>query len=235
MSLKLAILVSGRGSNMSAILDAIENKELDAEVQIVFSNNPAAAALVGAQKRGVKTATISHRGIAREHHEKQLLELLAQYEIDFVVLAGYMRVLSENFLRAFRHENAYYRIINIHPSLLPAFPGAHAYEDAFAAAVRLSGITVHLVDEKVDHGPILAQEPFERKHDDDLETFRQRGLAVEHRLLPRVLQEIASSGIKLLNSDILVCPLNKRSSNGNNLTEKIAANHESAKQEAASQ
>lgn len=199
MSLNLAILVSGRGSNMTAILDAIESGKLDAKVQLVFSNNPDAPALALAQKRGLKTATLSHRGIAREHHEQQVLQILSQYPVDFLVLAGYMRVLSVNFLRAFKdEERGYYRIINIHPSLLPAFPGASAYEDAFAYGVRLSGITVHLVDEQVDHGPILAQESFPRFAEDSLDEFRARGLAVEHKLLPSVLQEISSRGVKLL-------------------------------------
>ncbi len=202
MSLKLAILVSGRGSNMQAIIEAIENRKLDAEIKLVFSNNPEAPALLSAQKKGINTACISHRGIAREHHEQQLLGILSNYDIDFIVLAGYMRILSENFLRAFKagaNEN-FYRVINIHPSLLPAFPGTHAYEDAFNYGVKLAGITVHLVDEKVDHGPILAQESFERRIDDDLESFKQRGLALEHKLLPRVLQEIADGGLEFISA-----------------------------------
>lgn len=198
MPLKLAILVSGRGSNMTAILDAIDEGRLDAEVKLVFSNNPEAPALITAAKRGIETATLSHRGIAREHHELQVLQILSRYEIDFLVLAGYMRVLSENFLRAFKHKDGYYRIVNIHPSLLPAFPGAHAYEEAFEYGVRLSGITVHLVDEKVDHGPILAQECFVREPDDSIESFKARGLELEHRLLPQVLQRIAVSGVELI-------------------------------------
>lgn len=202
MSLKLAILVSGRGSNMNAVLDAIESGKLDAEVKLVFSNNPDAQALITARKRGIETATLSHRGIPREHHEQQVLQILDRYEIDFLLLAGYMRVLSENFLRAFKHEGGYYRIINIHPSLLPAFPGAHAYEEAFDYGVRLSGITVHLVDEKVDHGPILAQECFERLPEDNLESFKARGLSLEHKLLPEVLQRIAKHGVELLGKNL---------------------------------
>lgn len=189
---------------MGAIIEAIERQELDASVQLVFSNNPEAEALKKAQKHGLHCASISHKGIAREHHEKQLLGLLSAYEIDFLVLAGYMRVLSESFLREFKDADGYYRIINIHPSLLPAFPGAHAYEDAFAACVRLSGITVHLVDEKVDHGPILAQEAFARLEEDDLESFKARGLALEHKLLPRVLQEISEGRISLLENNLRV-------------------------------
>lgn len=196
MSLNIAILVSGRGSNMTAILDAIDAGTLDAKVQLVFSNNPDAAALITAQKRGVPTAFLSHKGIAREHHEQQLIALLSQYDLHCIVLAGYMRVLSPNFLRAYKDERGFYRVVNIHPSLLPAFPGANAYEDAFDYGVPISGITVHLVDEKVDHGPILAQETFPRLPEDDLEAFKARGLVIEHRLYPQVLQEISTNGVR---------------------------------------
>ena len=186
---------------MSSILDAIEVGKLDAELRLVFSNNPDAPALDIARKKGIETAALSHKSIPREHHEQQVLRILKERgELDFIVLAGYMRILSENFLRGFKDERlGIYRVINIHPSLLPAFPGAHAYEDAFAYGVRLSGITVHLVDEKVDHGPILAQECFERLPQDSLDEFKARGLAVEHRLFPQVLQEISKNGIQLLN------------------------------------
>ncbi|HEY9791086.1 MAG TPA: formyltransferase family protein, partial [Candidatus Obscuribacterales bacterium] len=115
-------------------------------------------------------------------------------------LAGYMRVLTPAFLQQFRHADGYFNVINIHPSLLPAFPGAHGYEDAFNYGVKISGVTIHLVDEHVDHGPILAQAAFERYDDDTLETFKARGLELEHKLYPAVLQEIARNGIKLLPS-----------------------------------
>lgn len=195
MSLSLAILVSGRGSNMSAIIDAIDAGTLDAKIAVVFSNNPDAPALANAAKKSIPTAALSNRGIPREHHEQQLLRILSEYKIDYLVLAGYMRVLSPNFLRTFKDPAGFYRVINIHPSLLPAFPGAHGYEEAFSYGVRVSGITVHLVDEKVDHGPILAQATFPRLPEDDLEAFKSRGLALEHKLFPEVLQQIAEHGV----------------------------------------
>jgi len=201
MSLKIAILVSGRGSNMTAILDAIDVGTLDAKVALVFSNNIDAAALATAAARGIPTASLSHRGIPREHHEQQVLKILSEHEFDFIVLAGYMRVLSANFLRAFKDERGFFKVINIHPSLLPAFPGTHGYEEAFDYGVRLSGITVHLVDEQVDHGPILAQESFPRLPEDNLEAFKSRGLALEHKLFPKVLQDISSNGISLLKTE----------------------------------
>jgi phosphoribosylglycinamide formyltransferase-1 len=201
--MRLAILVSGRGSNLEAILRAIKNGELDAKVEVVVSNNPDALALHIARKYGVHATAVDHRGISRSEHEKRVLDELANYQIHFVVLAGYMRVLSAAFLNHYRHPEGYCRIINIHPSLLPDFPGVSGYEDAFAAGVLESGVTVHLVEEKVDQGPILAQERFPRLRDDDLESFKARGLAVEHRLYPAVLQRIAREGIILPSTEAM--------------------------------
>lgn len=196
MSLRLAILVSGRGSNMTAILQAIADRRLDGQVCMVFSNNPDAHALETAKSFGVPTATVSHKGLSRAEHEQRVLAVLKPLNVDFIVLAGYMRIVSADFLREFMSEDrSWYRVINIHPSLLPAFPGAHGYEDAFAYGVKVSGITVHLVDERVDHGPILAQSSFARYADDTIDTFKARGLQLEHKLLPEVLQEIAVNGV----------------------------------------
>jgi formyltetrahydrofolate-dependent phosphoribosylglycinamide formyltransferase len=199
MSLKLAILVSGRGSNMTAILQAIAEGRLDAEVKLVFSNNADAVALETAANYGVSTAAVSNKGLNRLDHEERLLSLLLPLGVDFIVLAGYMRILSPHFLSHFRHPDGYFKVINIHPSLLPAFPGAHGYDDAFNYGVRVSGITVHLVDERVDHGPILAQMAFGRLADDSLESFKARGLKLEHKLFPEVLQNIARYGVQFFN------------------------------------
>ncbi|MBX9879837.1 MAG: phosphoribosylglycinamide formyltransferase [Candidatus Obscuribacterales bacterium] len=204
MSIRLAILVSGRGSNMESILRAIKDGELDAKVELVLSNNSEALALVTARKYGVHAIAVDNKGLSREEHEKRVLSELANYEIDLVVLAGYMRILTSNFLQQFKHKDGYFKVINIHPSLLPAFPGANAYEDAFKYGVLVSGITVHLADEKVDHGPILAQETFSRLENDTLESFKSRGLSVEHKLYPRVLQSIAKNGIRLLPNEELI-------------------------------
>lgn len=199
MSISIAILVSGRGSNMEAILEAIAEGKLNATVPVVLSNNPDAVALETARKHGVNAVAVPNRGLTREQHEDAVIAELRKYDIDYVVLAGYMRVLTPKFLTEFRDKAAgYFRVINIHPSLLPAFPGADAYGEAFAHGVLVSGITIHLVDEQVDHGPILAQESFQRFDGDTLESFKKRGLEVEHRLYPAVLQKIATHGIKLV-------------------------------------
>lgn len=201
MPIKLAILVSGRGSNLKAILSQIQEKGLDATVEVVISNEPEAPALQIARDFSVPAMAVPSAGISRSGHEQALLSGLSHYTIDYVVLAGYMRILSVQFLSHFKHHLGFYRVINIHPSLLPAFPGKSAYEDAFAYGVKLSGITIHLVDEKVDHGLILAQEAFPRLAEDTLEAFKARGLAVEHKLYPKVLQQIADNQIPLLSRE----------------------------------
>jgi phosphoribosylglycinamide formyltransferase-1 len=137
--------------------------------------------------------------MTRLEHEEKVRELLQTISFDYIILAGYMRILSPKFLNHFRDPRGFFRVINIHPSLLPAFPGKCAYEDAFNYGVKISGITVHLVDEQVDHGAILAQQSFPRLPDDTLETFKARGLAVEHALYPAVLREISNNGIKMDN------------------------------------
>lgn len=199
MSLRIAILVSGRGSNMAAILKSIKDGQLDAELVLVFSNNPEAAALETAREHNIPVRSLSHKGMKRQEHERQVVQMLKEFDFDYLVLAGYMRVLSPEFLSHFRDEpSGNFRVINIHPSMLPAFPGAHAYEDAFESGCASSGITVHLVDEKVDHGPILAQESFPREAGDTLESFKARGLKLEHELFPRVLQDLSTLGMDQL-------------------------------------
>jgi len=195
MPLKLAVLVSGRGSNLEAILKAIRNGALDATVEVVISNKPEVKALDIAREHGIKTVTIESAGVTRKEHEERVVAELQTHVIDFIVLAGYMRVLSPYFLGHFKDSAGLFKIINIHPSFLPAFPGKDAYADAFTAGVQESGITIHLVDEEVDHGPILAQRKFPRQANDTLESFKSRGLALEHVLFPEVLQRIASVGL----------------------------------------
>lgn len=202
MSINIAVMVSGRGSNLNAIIQAVEDKNLDANIVCVLSNDPEAQALTIAAQHGIETFGLSHKGMKRKEHEEKILKHLAGFEIDFIVLAGYMRVLSSHFLRAFKHSDGYFKVINIHPSLLPAFPGINAYEEAFNYGVRVSGVTVHLVDEKVDHGPILAQVPFPRFPEDTLDTFCARGLSVEHALYPSVLQQIDEEGVSFFSRKI---------------------------------
>jgi phosphoribosylglycinamide formyltransferase 1 len=176
-------------------LSAIKSGALAASVEVVISNKAGVGALDIAKEHAVRTAVVESAGIGRVDHEEKVLAELGKRNFDFIALAGYMRVLSPVFLKHYRDDAGYFRIINIHPSMLPAFPGKDAYGDAFAAGVKESGITVHLVDEQVDHGPILAQRSFPRLETDTIETFKQRGLAVEHKLYPEVLQKISDHGL----------------------------------------
>lgn len=195
MSINIAVLASGRGSNLEAILEAVAQKKLDADVKLVLVNVAGAGAIDIATKYGVPSCVVPHAGLNRKEHEEKVIAELQKHNLDFIVLAGYMRVLSPHLLSHFRDSRGYFKVINIHPSLLPSFPGIRGYEEAFEYGVKVAGVTVHLVDEKVDHGPILAQATFERTVDDSLETFKARGLKVEHELFPQVLQSIAANGV----------------------------------------
>jgi phosphoribosylglycinamide formyltransferase 1 len=189
--LKLAVLVSGGGTNLQAILDAIESGVLDAKVALVLSNKPGAFALERARVAGVPTQVISHRDFpTREAFDGAVVEALRGHDAEWVVLAGFMRIVTNVLLDAFPH-----RVINVHPALLPAFPGAHAQADALAYGVRVTGCTVHLVDAGTDTGPIIAQAVVPVRDDDTLETLTARLLAEEHVLLPAVLQSVAEGRV----------------------------------------
>ncbi len=179
----LGVLISGRGTNLQAILDAIKEGRLDARVGVVVSNRADARGLERAQKVDVPTAVIDHEAFdSREAFDERLLEELRKYEVDVVCLAGFMRLLSPVLVRAFPNC-----ILNIHPALLPAFPGLHGQRQALEYGVRVSGATVHLVDEKLDHGAILLQTAVPVRDDDTEECLSARILREEHRLYPEAI------------------------------------------------
>ncbi|HEY2913959.1 MAG TPA: phosphoribosylglycinamide formyltransferase, partial [Candidatus Angelobacter sp.] len=149
---KLGILLSGRGSNFEAIADSIKAGNLQAQIAIVISNRADAPGLESAKRRGLNAVLIPSKGRVREEHDAEVVAALKQAQVDLICLAGYMRLLSPDFIRAFPH-----RIINIHPSLLPAFPGMDAQKQALEYGVKVTGCTVHFVDEHLDHGPIILQ------------------------------------------------------------------------------
>lgn len=186
---RIGILISGRGSNMTALLDAAADGRLDAEVAVVISNVETAAGLSVARERGVETLFISHKGRPREAHDADLIRELKARGVSLVCLAGYMRLVSASFVRAF--EN---RILNIHPSLLPAFPGLDAQRQALAHGVKVTGCTVHLVDEELDHGPIILQRVVEVKDDDTVESLSARILAEEHRAYAEAVARVLKPG-----------------------------------------
>jgi phosphoribosylglycinamide formyltransferase 1 len=193
--IRIAILASGNGSNVEAILEAIRAKRLHAEPVVVVTNQPEAGVIQIAKRFSVPCHVIPHTGLSREAHEQQIIDTLSPLELDYIVLAGYMRVFTERFIYAFNLPGEF-RIINIHPSLLPDFPGPHAYKDVFEAGIKTSGITVHFVDDGVDTGPIISQAYLERQDDDTLDSFIQRGLALEHQLYPKVLEDISQGRIR---------------------------------------
>src|SRR6185369_2548651 len=172
---KLGILLSGRGSNFMAIADQIEAGNLDAEIAVVISNRPDAVGLEVARQRGLNAVVLESKGVAREEHDQRMGDALEQAEVDFVVLAGYMRLLSASFIQRFPQ-----RIVNIHPSLLPAFPGVDAQKQAFDYGVKFAGCTVHFVDEQLDHGAIIVQRAIPVLPTDDEHSLAARILDQEH-------------------------------------------------------
>lgn len=172
----LGILLSGRGSNFVAIADSIDAGRIaDARIGVVISNKPDAPGIATARQRGLKALVIPSKGKPREEHDREVVAALQQNGVDLVCLAGYMRLLSPWFVQQFPH-----RILNIHPSLLPAFPGLEAQEQAFAYGVKVSGCTVHFVDEELDHGAIIVQKAVPVLDDDDEHTLAARILDQEH-------------------------------------------------------
>ena len=173
---RLGVLLSGRGSNFVAIADNISKGKLTGcEIAVVISNKADAAGLAAARERGLKAVAIEARGRKRAEHDAEILATLREYSIELVILAGYMRLLSPEFIQAFRD-----RILNIHPSLLPAFPGLDAQEQAFNYGVQVAGCTVHFVDEELDHGVIVLQKEVAVREGDDAHALAGRILEQEH-------------------------------------------------------
>jgi phosphoribosylglycinamide formyltransferase 1 len=189
---KIGILISGRGSNMVALLDAIREGRINAEASVVISNIEAAAGLEKARQRGVETLFINHKGRLREEYDREVIEELKRRGVELVCLAGYMRLLSAEFVRAF--EN---RILNIHPSLLPAFPGLDAQRQALEHGVKITGCTVHIVDEELDHGPIVLQRAVGVLDDDTVETLSARILEQEHIAYVEAVERVLAPGFRV--------------------------------------
>ncbi|OHE24420.1 MAG: phosphoribosylglycinamide formyltransferase [Syntrophobacterales bacterium RBG_19FT_COMBO_59_10] len=189
----IGVLVSGSGSNLQSIIDHIEGGKLDAEIRIVLSNNPEAYALERCRKHRIPTAVVDHRRFAsREEFDRRVIEVLAASGVELVVMAGFMRVLSSEFFRAFPMK-----IMNIHPALLPSFPGIHVQQKAVEYGVKFSGCTVHFADEGVDTGPIIIQAAVPVDPDDTAETLAARILKEEHRIYPQAIQYYAEGRIEI--------------------------------------
>lgn len=193
--MNIAVLASGNGSNLQAIISAVRAKKIKAVLKVVFSDKADAYALTRAKKAGVPVvAHMSAKDFSsREAFDAAVVALLKKEKIDLVVLAGYMRILSSVFIKAYRD-----RILNIHPALLPAFKGAHAISDAFGYGAKITGVTIHLVDEEVDHGPIVAQASVEIKPKDTLAILTARIHKIEHALYPRTIDAFLRGKFKVV-------------------------------------
>jgi phosphoribosylglycinamide formyltransferase-1 len=190
--MRLGILISGRGSNFEAIANAISRGKLDAEIAIVISNRASAAGLDIARSRGIPMRIIASAGMDRETYDKLLIDELCTHEVDLVCLAGFMRLLSVNLIRAFPN-----RVLNIHPSLLPAFTGLDAARQALDYGVKIAGCTVHFVDEYLDSGPIIIQAAVPVLDGDTVESLSERILAQEHLIYTKAIRYIVEDRVTL--------------------------------------
>jgi len=195
---RVGVLISGRGSNLQALVDAQRAGRLGGEIVLVLSNVEAAAGLGRAQSAGIATVFCDHRGRSRAVHDQDLIARLQAAQVDLVCLAGYMRLLSPEFIAAFAG-----RIVNVHPSLLPSFPGLDAQEQAWKHGVKVSGATVHLVDTGLDSGPIVLQEAVSVLDTDTAETLSARILEAEHRIYPRAVALLLSGRYRVEGRRVL--------------------------------
>jgi len=196
---RLGILLSGRGSNFEAIADSVEAGKIDAYIGLVISNREDARGLERARERGFKALCIPSRGLDREVYDRLLIEELRRENVDLVCMAGYMRLLSAAFIREYPM-----RILNIHPSLLPAFPGLDAQHQAVDYGVKISGCTVHFVDEHLDAGPIILQAAVPVLDSDTTGTLSERILKEEHRIYPEAIRIVLSGNFKIRGRQVIL-------------------------------
>ena len=201
----IGVLISGGGTNLQSIIDAIEARKLDATIQLVLSNKTDAFGLERARKHSLVTEVLDHKAfVSREAYDQAVVDLLRARGVELVALAGFMRLLSPVFVKAYSN-----RIMNIHPALLPAFPGLHAQEKAVEHGVRFAGCTVHFVNEECDEGPIIIQAVVPVFPDDTEETLAARILKQEHRIYPRAIQLYAEGRLTVVGRKVLVDGLSK--------------------------
>ena len=201
----IGVLISGSGTNLQAIIDAIATKKLDANIAVVLSNKADAYGLARAQNQGIRTEVLDHKVFAsREAYDQAVVDLLRGRGVELVVLAGFMRLLSPVFIKAYSN-----RIMNIHPALLPSFPGLHVQKKALDHGVRFAGCTVHFVNEDCDEGPIIIQAVVPVYPDDSEEQLAARILKQEHRIYPRAIQLYAEGRLHVVGRRVLVDRLAK--------------------------
>jgi phosphoribosylglycinamide formyltransferase-1 len=213
---RLGVLVSGRGSNLQAVIDAIEGKTLSAEIAVVISNKQDAGGLERARKHGVPHLWLDPRPFAgrpdsREAYDRAVLDVLRKYEVDLVLLAGYMKIVTAVLLAAY--EN---RMMNIHPSLLPSFPGLDVQKKAIEHGCKIAGCTVHFVTEGVDEGPIIIQAAVPIQEGDTPEALAARILTQEHKIYPRAIQLYAEGKLNVEGRRVVVAPTGQSASGFHN-------------------
>jgi len=205
MARRIAVLLSGRGSNFEALAESVAAGRIpDAQIAIVVSNREGAPGIERARQHSIETRVIPSKGLEREAYDRQVVALLREKQVDVVCLAGFMRLLSPYFVAAFRN-----RILNIHPSLLPAFPGLEAQRQALEYGVKWSGCTVHLVDENLDAGPILVQAVVPVRDDDTAETLATRILAEEHRIYSEAVRIVLEGRLRIEGRRVIQVPAGK--------------------------
>jgi phosphoribosylglycinamide formyltransferase 1 len=198
--LPIGVLISGRGTNLQSIIDAIEAKKLDAKIEVVLSNRAGADGLVRAANHGITTAVLDHKNFSsREAYDQAVVDLLRARNVELVILAGFMRLLSPVFTKAYAN-----RIMNIHPALLPSFPGLNVQRKAIEHGVRFSGCTVHFVNDQCDEGPIIIQAVVPVFADDTEETLAARILKQEHRIYPRAIQLYSEGRLRVEGRRVLI-------------------------------
>ena len=195
MSNRIAVLASGRGSDLQSLIDAVAAGSLKADIRLVMSDKPGIMALERAEKAGIKAVCVPRKECANQQEfEEKMVAELRKADVEYVILAGFMRILSPYFVNEFKHK-----IVNIHPSLLPSFGGAHAHRDVLAYGTKVSGCTIHSVDEGMDHGPIIMQVAVPVLDDDTEDTLGARVLEQEHKLYPQAVQLLIEEKLEIVD------------------------------------
>lgn len=196
----IAVFASGRGTNFSAIARAIKKGKIKANLSLLVCDNPKAGVIGRAKRAGVKIILVKREDFkSRQEFEAEIIQRLEENKIDLVVLAGFMRLLSKEFVRRY-----YGRIINIHPALLPSFKGTQGIKDAFDYGVKITGVTVHFVDEEMDHGPIILQDVVKIKEDDTLESLEAKIHKIEHKIYPQAIQLFIEGRLRIEGRKVLI-------------------------------
>jgi len=197
---KFAVFISGSGTNLQAIIDAVKAGDIAAELALVVADREDAYGLQRAEAAGIKTAVFNPKNYTnRQSVDRDMMIAMKEHKIDFIVLAWYMRLLTPFFIKEYKNA-----VLNVHPAILPSFRGMDGIKDAFTYGVKITGVTVHFVDEKMDHGPIIAQEAFRVAEDDTLETLEAKIHAVEHKLYPKAIKLFVDGKLKIQGRRVIV-------------------------------